>query len=48
MLFRSPFDPNLVKAGDEGTSFQDQYRESEASRAFDGIAGHLARLMGEE
>lgn len=47
-LGRIPFDPNLVKAGDEGTSFQDQYRESEASRAFDGIAGHLARLMGEE
>jgi len=47
-LGRIPFDPNLVKAGDEGTSFQDQYRESEASRAFDGIAGHLAKLMGEE
>jgi len=47
-LGRIPFDPNLVKAGDEGTSFQDQYRESEASRAFDEIAGHLAKLMGEE
>lgn len=46
-LGRIPFDPNLVKAGDSGSSFQDAYRESEAAKAFDGIAGHLVKLMGE-
>ncbi|MBS3759108.1 MAG: Mrp/NBP35 family ATP-binding protein [Desulfobacterales bacterium] len=46
-LGRIPFDPNLVKAGDSGSSFQDAYRDSEAAKAFDGIAGHLAKLMGE-
>ena len=45
-LGRIPFDPNLVKAGDSGSSFQDAYRESEAAKAFDGIAGHLVKLMG--
>lgn len=47
-LGRIPFDPHLVKAGDEGSSFQDAYRESEAAKAFDQIAGHLAKLMGEQ
>jgi Mrp family chromosome partitioning ATPase len=47
-LGRIPFDPNLVKAGDTGASFQDQYRDTEAAKAFDSIAGHLAKLMGEE
>jgi len=42
-----PFDPNLVKAGDEGSSFQDTYRDTDAARAFAQIAGHLIKLMGE-
>ncbi len=47
-LGRIPFDPNLVKAGDEGTSFQDQYKDTDAARAFDEIANHVAKLMGEK
>lgn len=46
-LGRIPFDPNLVKAGDSGSSFQDAYKDSEAAQAFAGIAGHLIKLMGE-
>lgn len=46
-LGRIPFDPNLVKAGDEGSSFQDAYKDTDAARAFAQIAGYLARLMGE-
>ncbi|MFP4531438.1 MAG: P-loop NTPase [Desulfobacterales bacterium] len=46
-LGRIPFDPNLVKAGDSGSSFQDAYNDSEAAQAFAGIAGHLIKLMGE-
>ena len=46
-LGRIPFDPNLVKAGDTGSSFQDNYKDSEAAKAFAGIAGHLIKLMGE-
>jgi Mrp family chromosome partitioning ATPase len=46
-LGRIPFDPNLVKAGDSGSSFQDNYNDSEAAKAFSGIAGHLIKLMGE-
>jgi len=46
-LGRIPFDPNLVKAGDSGSSFQDNYKDSEAAKAFAGIAGHLIKLMGE-
>jgi len=46
-LGRIPFDPNLVKAGDSGSSFQDAYKDSEAAKAFAGIAGHLIKLMGE-
>ncbi|MFO7838182.1 MAG: Mrp/NBP35 family ATP-binding protein [Desulfosalsimonadaceae bacterium] len=46
-LGRIPFDPNLVKAGDEGSSFQDTYKDTDAARAFAQIAGHLIKLMGE-
>jgi len=46
-LGRIPFDPNLVKAGDEGSSFQDEYQNTDAARAFAKIAGYLAKLMGE-
>jgi len=46
-LGRIPFDPNLVKAGDSGSSFQDNYNDSEAAKAFAGIAGHLSEKHGD-
>ncbi len=44
-LGRIPFDPRLVKAGDEGYSYQDKYKDSPAAAAFSRIADTLARLI---
>jgi ATP-binding protein involved in chromosome partitioning len=44
-LGRIPFDPNLVKAGDAGDSFQDRYADTPAARAFEAIADKLAALI---
>jgi len=43
-LGRIPFDPNLVKAGDEGYSYQEKFAEAAASTAFSQIADKLAAL----
>lgn len=37
-LGKIPFDPNLVKCGDKGVSFQDMYPKSDVTKAFNGIA----------
>ena len=44
-LGKIPFDPNLVKAGDSGLSYQDKYPESVAAKAFGEIADKVAALM---
>ena len=41
-LGRIPFDPNMVKCGDEGISYQDEYSGSTASKAFKEIAGKIS------
>jgi Mrp family chromosome partitioning ATPase len=38
LLGRIPFDPNLVKCGDEGISYQQQYGDSPVTRVFGEIA----------
>ncbi|MBW1838122.1 MAG: P-loop NTPase, partial [Deltaproteobacteria bacterium] len=44
-LGKIPFDPNLVKAGDAGSSYQDEYQESVAAKTFGEIADKVAALM---
>jgi ATP-binding protein involved in chromosome partitioning len=44
-LGKIPFDPNLVKAGDAGSSYQDEYQEAAAAKAFGVIADKLAALV---
>ena len=39
------FDPNLVKAGDAGSSYQDEFQEAAAAKAFGEIADKLAALV---
>lgn len=41
LLGRIPFDPNLVKCGDAGISYQKQYGDAPASRVFSEIAEHV-------
>jgi Mrp family chromosome partitioning ATPase len=41
LLGRIPFDPNLVKCGDAGVSYQQQYADSPVSKAFLAIAGEI-------
>ena len=41
-LGRIPFDPNMVKCGDEGISYQDEYSGSTVSKAFKEIAGKIS------
>jgi ATP-binding protein involved in chromosome partitioning len=43
LLGRIPFDPNLVKCGDAGISYQQQYADSPVTRAFSDIAGEIIR-----
>jgi Mrp family chromosome partitioning ATPase len=44
-LGRIPFDPNLVKAGDEGYSYQEKFKNAKAAEAFSAIADKLAALI---
>jgi Mrp family chromosome partitioning ATPase len=44
-LGRIPFDPNLVKAGDAGDSYQEKYANTPAGQAFAAIADKLAALI---
>jgi ATP-binding protein involved in chromosome partitioning len=44
-LGRIPFDPNLVKAGDEGYSYQEKFKDATAAEAFSAIADKLAALI---
>ena len=41
LLGRIPFDPNLVKCGDAGISYQQQYADSPVTQAFADIAGEM-------
>jgi hypothetical protein len=41
LLGKIAFDPNLVKCGDAGISFQQQYADSPVASAFAQIADHL-------
>jgi MinD-like ATPase involved in chromosome partitioning or flagellar assembly len=43
-LGKIPFDPNVVKAGDTGTSYQDENKDAAAAKAFGAIADKLAEL----
>jgi ATP-binding protein involved in chromosome partitioning len=47
LLGRIPFDPNLVRCGDAGISYQKQYADSPVTRAFGEIAGQLAPASGD-
>ncbi len=47
-LGRIPFDPNIVKAGDSGKSYQDAFKGSPAAQAFADIAARLVELLGEK
>jgi ATP-binding protein involved in chromosome partitioning len=44
-LGRIPFDPNLVKAGDGGYSYQEKFKDAQAAEAFATIADKLAALL---
>ena len=44
-LGKIPFDPNLVRAGDAGSSYQDEHQEAAAAKAFGAIADKLAALV---
>lgn len=44
-LGKIPFDPNLVKAGDAGTSYQDENQEAVAAKVFGAIADKLAKMV---
>lgn len=46
-LGRIPFDPNLVKAGDAGDSYQEKYADTPAAQAFAAIADKLAALINQ-
>jgi ATP-binding protein involved in chromosome partitioning len=43
-LGKIPFDPNVVKAGDTGTSYQDENKDAVAAKAFGAIADKLAEM----
>lgn len=42
-LGRIPFDPNMVRCGDEGESYQDKYSDSAVSDAFKEIAEKMSK-----
>ena len=44
-LGKIPFDQNLVQCGDSGSSFQDQFKDSEVTRAFENVANDLSKLV---
>ena len=41
---RIPIDPNMVKCGDAGVSFQEQYADSPVSLAFTDIAKKMGAM----
>ena len=43
LLGRIPFDPNIVKCGDAGISYQEQYADAPATRVFREIASQISR-----
>ncbi|MEZ4525718.1 MAG: Mrp/NBP35 family ATP-binding protein [Desulfobacterales bacterium] len=43
-LGRIPFDPNVVACGDSGTCYQDVYKESPVTAAFESVASRMAEL----
>jgi Mrp family chromosome partitioning ATPase len=45
LLGRIPFDPNLVKCGDAGSSYQAQYADAPATRVFGEIASQISRAL---
>jgi Mrp family chromosome partitioning ATPase len=45
LLGKIPFDPNLVKCGDAGVSYQKQYGDAPASRVFGEIASQLDTIF---
>ncbi|HSO20328.1 MAG TPA: Mrp/NBP35 family ATP-binding protein [Desulfosarcina sp.] len=44
-LGRVPFDPNIVKCGDSGKSFQESYPESPVTKAYEAIARKMGELV---
>lgn len=46
-LGRIPMDPNMVKCGDKGVSFQKNYPDSPVTKAFAVIAGQIGALLNE-
>ena len=44
-LGRIPIDPNMVKCGDAGISFQEQYTDSPVSLAFNDIAKKMGAMV---
>ncbi len=42
LLGRIPFDPNIVKCGDAGISYQEQYADAPATRVFGEIASQIS------
>jgi Mrp family chromosome partitioning ATPase len=44
LLGKVPFDPKMVSCGDAGTCFQDVYKDSEVTRAFESIADKIVAL----
>ena len=42
LLGRIPFDPNIVKCGDAGLSYQKQHADTPATRVFGEIASQIA------
>ncbi len=43
-LGKIPFDQNLVHCGDAGSSFQDNFKDSEVTKAFEKIADNLSKF----
>ncbi|MCD6272935.1 MAG: Mrp/NBP35 family ATP-binding protein [Deltaproteobacteria bacterium] len=44
-LGKIPFDRNLVLCGDSGSSFQDNFKDSEVTKAFEQVADNLSKLV---
>ena len=44
-LGKIPFDRNVVLCGDSGSSFQDDFKDSEVTKAFEKIANNLSKFV---
>ncbi len=44
-LGKIPFDQNVVLCGDSGSSFQDQFKDAEVTKAFERVADNLSKLV---